>query len=69
MTQLITLSDEQRRDANRQYLDPDAWQFVESHSNNLARSEIRQLARTIELARQHPDDPDCRRLLDLLRQP
>lgn len=63
---LITLSEEERRQANRSHHDPWAWKMVEDRANHDVCDEMRRIAWAIETAMKDPDHPDAERLLRAL---
>lgn len=65
---LVTFTEAQRRSARAAYADPQGDEVAEAQANELVRAQIQQLTYALEVALAHPDDPDCARLLALLKQ-
>lgn len=67
MAKLITLTKEERLDAVEWFNDPDGANEAERRLNEIARLRLQESVATLELALAHPDDPDCAKLLQLLK--
>lgn len=66
--ELVVLNEEQRRQADHHYNDICGWEFAQAMVNRTVRGTMRDVAHAIETALANPDDADCARLLDAMRQ-
>src|SRR5690554_4805376 len=64
---LVKYSDDLKREINRQRNDPEAGKVDEAHADRYMRGRILDVAYALELANEHPQDPDCARLLAAVR--
>jgi hypothetical protein len=66
MIKLIRLTEDEKKEANKFFNDPDAWVMVEEKANREIRSLLLTMALGMEKAARYPDDPDCKRFTEAL---
>lgn len=64
---LVRLTDAERTAAVRQFNDLNAPEIVEQASNRQLRAFMVKLTVALKVAKQHPEDEDCLRLLETVR--